>query len=72
MNERFNPAPYDKHAVDPREAADADRQTHENLKSGLIDSFPASDPISAVQPAKTRHDETEPPSLWDKIVSVFR
>ena len=85
MNERFDPAPYDKHAVDPREAADADRQAHENLKSGLIDSFPASDPVSHAQPAPSRHDsdrdapraeeiehDQEPqPSLWDKVKAVF-
>ena len=72
MNERFNPAPHDKHAVDPGEAANLDRQTHEHLKTGLIDSFPASDPISVTQPAKSRHDDSEPPSLWNRIVAAFR
>jgi len=72
MAEKFNPAPHDPHAVTPEEAARADAEMHAKLEAGLIDSFPASDPISATQPAKTRHDETEPPSLWNKIVSVFR
>ena len=71
MAEKFDPAPYDKHAVDPKEAVRADKQAREDLKAGLVDSFPASDPVSATQPAKTRHDE-EPPTLWNKIVSVFR
>jgi hypothetical protein len=71
MTETFDPAPFDKHAANPREAAKADRQTHEHLKTGLVDSFPASDPVSITQPAKTKHDD-EPPSLWNRILSVFR
>jgi hypothetical protein len=68
--ETFDPAPHDRHAADPKEAARADQQTHEDLKTGLVGTFPASDPVSATQPAKTRHDDP-PPSLWKKIVSVF-
>jgi hypothetical protein len=56
MAEKFNPAPRDKHAADPREARAADRETHEQLESGLIDTFPASDPVSAAQPAPSKHD----------------
>ena len=51
MTEKFNPAAHDKHAADPREAARADRETHEKLEAGLVDTFPASDPVSAAQPA---------------------
>jgi hypothetical protein len=72
MAETFDPAPHDKHAVDPRETAKADRAAHEHLKTGLVDSFPASDPVSITQPAKTRHDDSEPPTLWNRIVSAFR
>jgi hypothetical protein len=50
MAEKFDPAPHDKHAADPREAARADRNTHTRLEAGLIDSFPASDPVSVAQP----------------------
>ena len=71
MAKKFDPAPFDKHAADPQEAAKADSQAHEDLKSGLVGTFPASDPVSAAQPAKTRHDGSRP-SLWNKIVSVFR
>ena len=71
MPEKFNPAPYDKHAADPREAAVADRDIHAKLDAGLIDSFPASDPVSAAQPSPSRVDQ-ESPSLWDKVLSVFR
>ena len=54
MAEKFNPAPYDKHAADPREAAAADREIHARLDAGLIDSFPASDPVSAAQPSPSK------------------
>jgi hypothetical protein len=73
MTEKFDPAPYDKHAADPREAALADRETHEKLEAGLIGSFPASDPVSAVQPSPSKHDgEREDASLWDKVKAAFR
>jgi hypothetical protein len=52
----FNPAPHDKHAADPREAMRADRETHEKLEEGLVDTFPASDPVSAAQPAPSKAD----------------
>ena len=86
MAEKFNPAPHDKHAVDPREAEKLDAEMHARLEAGLIDSFPASDPASVAQPAPTKDDsgrdaplaldddEPEPrnSSLWEKIKSVFR
>ena len=53
---KFDPAAHDKHAADPREAALADQEIHARLEGGLIDSFPASDPASAAQPARSRHD----------------
>ncbi|MGQ0683965.1 hypothetical protein [Bradyrhizobium sp.] len=53
---KFDPAAHDKHAVDPREALKADRETHEELEAGLRDTFPASDPVSATQPAKSKPD----------------
>jgi hypothetical protein len=56
MAEKFNPAPHDPHAADPKEAAHADAETHARLEAGLIDSFPASDPVSHAQPAPSRHD----------------
>jgi hypothetical protein len=88
MAETFNPAPHDKHAADPRETAVADQETHARLEAGLIDSFPASDPVSATQPslsrtvspslspAKTKGEgaesKDEGTSLWDKVLSLFR
>jgi hypothetical protein len=73
MAEKFNPAAHDKHAVDPREAARADREIHEKLESGLVGSFPASDPVSAAQPAPSKPDsDRENASLWDKVRAVFK
>jgi hypothetical protein len=82
MAEKFNPAPHDPHADDPTEAARADAEIHARLEAGLIDTFPASDPVSDAQPAPTKHDSNEPAataqdndpnaSLWDKVKSVFR
>jgi len=54
MAEKFNPAAHDKHAEKPDRAAAADREIHEKLEAGLVDSFPASDPVSVAQPAPSR------------------
>jgi hypothetical protein len=73
MAEKFNPAPHDKHAESPHEAAKADRDMHHRLEAGLVDSFPASDPVSVAQPAPSKPDgDRENASLWDKVRSVFR
>jgi hypothetical protein len=88
MAEKFNPAPHDKHAADPQEAAASDQEMHARLEAGLIDSFPASDPVSATQPSLSNtaspplspsKAHREPPevagqrkSLWDKVLAVFR
>jgi hypothetical protein len=66
MAEKFNPAPHDPHAADPREAAHDDAEMHARLEAGLIDSFPASDPVSHAQPAPSRHDsERDGPTAQD-------
>lgn len=72
MNAKFDPAPFDRHAADPNDALKADLETHARLEAGLIDSFPASDPVSEVQPAPSTHDRNASRSLWDKIVGLFR
>lgn len=72
MTEKFDPAPHDKYAVGVKEAAHADAAKREELKTGLEDSFPASDPVSATQPAKSKQDGEDKPSLWDKITGAFR
>jgi hypothetical protein len=55
--QKFDPSAHDKHAADPQEAALADQELHAKLEAGLIDSFPASDPVSAAQPAPTKHED---------------
>jgi len=82
MAEKFNPAPHDRHADDPNEAARADAELHARLEAGLIDTFPASDPLSATQPAPSKPDKKQAEStaqdndphasLWDKVKAVFR
>jgi hypothetical protein len=54
MAEKFNPAPADKHAADPKQAQKADKDMHDKLHKGLEDTFPASDPVSSAQ-----HSEIE-------------
>ncbi len=56
LAEKFDPAAHDKHAEDPRKALKADREVHAKLERGLMDTFPASDPVSVTQPAKSRPD----------------
>ena len=73
MAEKFDPAAHDRHAANPREAALADRDIHAKLEAGLVDSFPASDPVSAVQPSPSKHDgKREHSSLWNRVMSAFR
>jgi hypothetical protein len=83
MAEKFDPAPYDKHADDPRAAELADAEVHARLEAGLIDSFPASDPASATlatHSVRRHHDDGERQhnedakgtSLWRKAKALFR
>ena len=73
MAEKFNPAPHDKHAANPIDALAADQAAHAKLETGLMDSFPASDPVSATQPAPSKADgDRENESLWEKVFAVFR
>ncbi|OKO74204.1 hypothetical protein AC629_35495 [Bradyrhizobium sp. NAS80.1] len=70
MAQTFNPAPHDKYADDLREALAADR--HSKLDTGLEDSFPASDPVSAVQPTPSKADaDADGQSLWNKVKQIF-
>jgi hypothetical protein len=71
MAERVNFAPRDRYAADREEAERLDLETHARLEAGLMDSFPASDPISSTQPAPTveRHEN---PSFWQAIKNMFQ
>ena len=55
MAEKFDPAAHDKHADDPREALRPIGKCTK-ARAGLVDSFPASDPVSAAQPAPSKAD----------------
>lgn len=52
MDDKFDPAPHDKHAENPHAAAREDHRTKKELDKGLRDTFPASDPVSVTQPTK--------------------
>ena len=49
----------------PREALLADREMHGKLDAGLVGSFPASDPVSAAQPAPSKADGKEQIALGE-------
>jgi len=57
MPEKYNPAPLDKHAVDPKQVR-SDRNRGK-LDKGLEDTFPASDPLSSSEPSESEPDSDE-------------
>jgi hypothetical protein len=64
---RFDPAPHDKYA-EPINSFGTDGRRRDDLESGLENSFPASDPVSATQPAQSKRDtERKPAGLFDRI-----
>ena len=73
MLEKLDPAPIDKNAADLQEAAGLDWEKHAKLEAGLIDTLPASDPVSATQPAPSKHDGDQcNASLWDRLKAIFK
>ncbi len=68
MNDKFDPAPYDKHADNPKAAA---TNVDAALDAGLVGSFPASDAVSVLQPAVFGRGRPDT-SLWQRIASIFR
>ncbi|QUS38069.1 hypothetical protein RPMA_03775 [Tardiphaga alba] len=46
---KFDPAPVDKYAQNPKKALEADL-SEDQLDEELAETFPASDPLSAIQP----------------------
>ena len=72
MVEKFDPASIDKHAADPQETV-SNLEAHARLEAGLIDTFPASDPVSAVQPSPAKQDgDKRKASLWHKFTAIFK
>jgi hypothetical protein len=51
MPDKYNPAPVDKHAVDPRQVPRSDKNRNK-LEKDLQDTCPASDPRSSIEPSK--------------------
>jgi hypothetical protein len=48
MTEKFDPAPFDKHAADPKKAIKVALVVDEQLEAGIVGgSFPALEPPSA-------------------------
>jgi hypothetical protein len=56
MSEKFDPAPFDKHAAEPAKKDQPSDKVRGELEKGLEDSFPASDPPSSTSPKKTTRD----------------
>jgi hypothetical protein len=56
MAEKFNPAPPDILAEDPKQGQKADKNTRDKLEKGLEGTFPASDPPSSTEPRKAKPD----------------
>ena len=73
MAQKPNFTPVDKYARDRQEAERMDLEMHARLEAGLIDTSPASDPVSATQPAPTvEHQNAESPSFWQAIKTRFK
>jgi hypothetical protein len=71
VDKQVNFAPDDIQAANPKESEQLDLEAHARLEAGLIDSFPASDPVSAAQPTPTVASATRP-SIWQSIKRFFR
>ena len=54
MKKKFDPAPVDKLAVDPKKAIEADMKLT-RLEEGLEETFPASDPVSETEPKPSKY-----------------
>ena len=63
---------HDKYADNPKDALKADAETDKSLKAGLMDTFPASDPVSEIQPSPSIHDIPSGNSLWSRILAYFK
>jgi hypothetical protein len=59
MNEKFDPAPFDKYADLSKDNLAKGKEPKDKLQEGLEETFPASDPPSTTQPSKTLNDTAE-------------
>jgi hypothetical protein len=73
MAQKANFTPADKYESDRGEAERLDSEKQARLEAGLIDTFPASDPVSATQSAPAvEHLHREGPSFWQAIKTMFK
>jgi hypothetical protein len=73
MAQKANFTPVDKYESDRGEAERLDLEKQARLEAGLIDTFPASDPVSATQSAPAvEHPHREGPSFWQAIKTMFK
>ena len=67
----FEPAPFDKYAQTPEDIARLNSTDSEaDLEAGLVGTFPASDPVSATQPAP--HPDRGGTGVLSKIARIFK
>jgi hypothetical protein len=73
MAQKANLTPVDKYESDRREAKRLDFEKHPRLEADLIDTFSASDSVSATQSAPTvEHPHREGPSFWQAIKNMLK
>ena len=56
MTKKFDPAPPDRHAQNPKQQVQRDKAKDDELQKELKDSFPASDPVSSTQASEATPD----------------
>jgi hypothetical protein len=73
MAQNTNFTPVDKYESDRGEAEGLNLEKQARLEAGLIDTFPASDPVCATQSAPAvEHPHQEGPSFWQAIKTMFK
>jgi hypothetical protein len=73
MAQKTNFTQVDKNGPARWEAERPDLETHARLEAGLIDTSPASAPVSATQPAPSLEQQhPESPSFWQAIKTRFK
>ena len=66
MNDKFDPAPFDKYAEGKDQALKADLEATK-LDEAIMETFPASDPVSFAQPAPGDVAEEGTPGTGEAI-----
>jgi hypothetical protein len=73
MAQKANFTPVDKYESDRGEDERFDLETQSRLEARSIDTFPASDSVSATQSAPAvEHPHREGPSFWQAIKTMFK